>query len=66
MDPELVDRIYECSFVPENWPGVLDELAQVADAAGYLTSIHARTNIINGPRLPIYATRRKNSLPRDG
>jgi DNA-binding CsgD family transcriptional regulator len=25
MDPELVDRIYESSFVPELWPGVLDE-----------------------------------------
>jgi hypothetical protein len=34
MDPELVDRIYECSFVPELWPRVLDELAQIADAIG--------------------------------
>jgi hypothetical protein len=30
MDPELVDRIYESSFVPELWPGVLDELAKIA------------------------------------
>jgi DNA-binding CsgD family transcriptional regulator len=32
MDPELVDRIYECSFVPELWPGVLDEVAQMAES----------------------------------
>lgn len=34
MDPELVDRIYECSLVPERWPGVLGELAKLADARG--------------------------------
>ncbi len=34
MDPQLIDRIYECSFAPELWPGVLDELAQIADARG--------------------------------
>ena len=28
MDLELVDRIYESSFVPELWPGVLDELGR--------------------------------------
>ncbi|MGQ0443879.1 MAG: hypothetical protein ACT4O2_01815 [Beijerinckiaceae bacterium] len=32
MDPELVDRIYDSSFVPELWPGVLDELAEIAGA----------------------------------
>jgi DNA-binding CsgD family transcriptional regulator len=32
MDPELVDRIYESSFVPELWPGVLDEVAQMAES----------------------------------
>jgi DNA-binding CsgD family transcriptional regulator len=31
MDPELVDRIYESSFVPELWPGVLDDLAHIAE-----------------------------------
>jgi hypothetical protein len=31
MHAQLVDRIYECSFVPEFWPGVLD-LAKVATA----------------------------------
>jgi hypothetical protein len=34
MDPELVDRIYECSIVPELWPGVLDELSRIADTRG--------------------------------
>jgi DNA-binding CsgD family transcriptional regulator len=34
MDPQLVDRIYECAFVPELWPSVLDELAKIADARG--------------------------------
>jgi DNA-binding CsgD family transcriptional regulator len=34
MDPELVDRIYESSFVPELWPGVLDELGRIAEAPG--------------------------------
>jgi DNA-binding CsgD family transcriptional regulator len=30
----LIDRIYECAFAPEQWPGVLDELAEIADAQG--------------------------------
>jgi hypothetical protein len=34
MDPELVDRIYESSFVPELWPGVLDELGRISEATG--------------------------------
>jgi hypothetical protein len=34
MDSELVDRIYESSFVPELWPGVLDELGRIAEAPG--------------------------------
>lgn len=36
MDEELVDRIYESSFVPELWPAVLDELALIAEARGGL------------------------------
>ncbi|MGH8598603.1 MAG: helix-turn-helix transcriptional regulator, partial [Gammaproteobacteria bacterium] len=32
MDPELVDRIYESSFVPELWPGVLHEVGRIAEA----------------------------------
>jgi hypothetical protein len=34
MAPELVDRIYESSFVPELWPGVLDELGRISEATG--------------------------------
>jgi DNA-binding CsgD family transcriptional regulator len=34
MDQQLIDRIYECSFLPELWPDVLDQLAQIADARG--------------------------------
>ncbi|QBR71909.1 helix-turn-helix transcriptional regulator [Beijerinckiaceae bacterium] len=34
MDQQLIDRIYECSFAPELWPGVLDELAQIVDGWG--------------------------------
>ncbi|MGI8568350.1 MAG: helix-turn-helix transcriptional regulator [Methylocella sp.] len=36
MDPELVDRIYESSFVPELWPGVLDEVGRIAEAGASL------------------------------
>lgn len=36
MDPELVDRIYESSFVPELWPGVLHEVGRIAEAGASL------------------------------
>lgn len=36
MKPELIDRIYESSFVPELWPGVLDDLAKLTDSRGGL------------------------------
>ena len=36
MDPELVNRIYECSFVPELWPGVLREVGRIAEAGASL------------------------------
>jgi DNA-binding CsgD family transcriptional regulator len=31
---ELIDQIYECSFVGQNWPRLLDELANYAGAVG--------------------------------
>ena len=34
MKPELIDRIYECAVVPELWPEVLDELADMVGARG--------------------------------
>jgi DNA-binding CsgD family transcriptional regulator len=36
MDPELVDRIYESSFVPELWPGVLHQVGRIAEAGASL------------------------------
>lgn len=37
MDSDLIDRIYECAFVPESWPEILGELATIATArAGFL------------------------------
>jgi hypothetical protein len=34
LSETLTDRIYECAFAPEHWPGVFDELAKIADARG--------------------------------
>ncbi len=34
MHSELIDQIYECSFAPDLWPNVLDELSVLADAEG--------------------------------
>lgn len=34
MTPDLIDRIYECAFAPEQWPNVFDDLARLADARG--------------------------------
>jgi DNA-binding CsgD family transcriptional regulator len=36
MDPELVDRIYESSLVPELWPDVLHEVGRIAEAGASL------------------------------
>ncbi len=41
MDAELVDRIYECSFVPELWPEVLRDTSILSGSAGaslYITN----------------------------
>jgi DNA-binding CsgD family transcriptional regulator len=34
MDSELIDRIYECSFVPELWPQVLRDTSKISNSAG--------------------------------
>jgi DNA-binding CsgD family transcriptional regulator len=34
MDAELIDRIYECSFVPELWPQVLRDTSKISNSAG--------------------------------
>lgn len=36
MATDLIDRIYECAVVPELWPNVLDDLADLAEARGGL------------------------------
>lgn len=36
MDQDLVDRIYESSFVPELWPDVLHEVGRIAEAGASL------------------------------
>ncbi|MBA3941166.1 MAG: helix-turn-helix transcriptional regulator [Sphingopyxis sp.] len=36
MQDDLVDRIYECSVVPEAWPAVLDDVAGLAGSTGGL------------------------------
>ncbi len=46
MDQQLIDRIYECSFAPEFWPGVLDELAKIAGARGGAL-FAANTKVVN-------------------
>ncbi|HXY57704.1 MAG TPA: helix-turn-helix transcriptional regulator [Methylocystis sp.] len=34
MNDNLIDRIYECSFAPELWPGVLEDLTRLGGARG--------------------------------
>jgi hypothetical protein len=46
VNTDFIDRIYECSFVPELWPGVLDELAEITDARGGLL-FSARDKVLN-------------------
>ena len=36
MQDDLIDRIYECSVVPEAWPAVLDDVAALAGSTGGL------------------------------
>lgn len=46
MKPDLIDRIYECSALPDLWPAVLDELAELADSRGGLL-FSARDRVLN-------------------
>ena len=34
LESELIDRIYECGFVPENWPEVLRDTSKISQSAG--------------------------------
>jgi DNA-binding CsgD family transcriptional regulator len=43
MTDDLIDRIYESSFVPELWPGILDALSNIAGArGGVLFAAHSK------------------------
>jgi DNA-binding CsgD family transcriptional regulator len=48
---DLVDRIYECSFVPELWPDILDELAEMTGARGTLL-FAVRDKVLNWTASP--------------
>ncbi len=44
MKEDLIDRIYECSFAPELWAGVMDELGDLAGAlGGQLFTVRGKT-----------------------
>jgi DNA-binding CsgD family transcriptional regulator len=45
MDQKIVDDIYECSFAPERWPKVLDQLAQITDAVGGTFFVASSTRV---------------------
>lgn len=34
MEDSLIDRVYECSFIPELWPEVLRDTSKLSDSAG--------------------------------
>jgi DNA-binding CsgD family transcriptional regulator len=43
MTDDLIDRIYETSFAPELWPGILDALSNIAGArGGVLFAAHSK------------------------
>lgn len=46
MTAELIDQIYECAFRPELWPGMLDELALIADARGGVLLVERHGQIL--------------------
>ncbi|UVO54974.1 helix-turn-helix transcriptional regulator [Sphingomonas sp. SUN039] len=43
VDAALIDRVYECSVVPELWPDILDDVAGQVDARGGLLFSARRT-----------------------
>lgn len=36
MNSEFINRVYEASFMPENWPGILSDLAEMTESKGGL------------------------------
>ncbi len=51
MDDGLIDRIYEAAFVPTLWPGLLQDLASIADARGGVF-FAASTRVLNWTASP--------------
>jgi DNA-binding CsgD family transcriptional regulator len=51
MEPQLIDQIYESAFVPDLWPGVLDELGRIAGARGGVL-LAANAHILNWTASP--------------
>ena len=44
---QLIDMIYESSFIPERWPELLDRLAEVIEASfGWLTVFNAQSETL--------------------
>ena len=43
MDAQLIDRVYECSVVPQLWPDILDDVAGQVDGRGGLLFSARRT-----------------------
>jgi hypothetical protein len=41
MDTELIDRIYECGFVPKLWPQVLRDTSRISESAGAFAGVPA-------------------------
>jgi DNA-binding CsgD family transcriptional regulator len=68
MEQQLIERIYECAFEPECWPGVLDELSRIADArGGYLITVNGESQnwiASESMRVPIEQTIKGDWLRR--
>jgi DNA mismatch repair ATPase MutL len=70
MDSELIDRIYECSFVPELWPQVLREKpVEVINVVGYISP--PNLNRSNRKEITLFVNGRwvqdiRLAIPNDG
>jgi hypothetical protein len=66
VNPELIDRIYESSVVPELWPDVLEELGKIAEGTGARLSSSAKPIFSIGPLRLTTAKQPKHSSTADG
>src|SRR5579871_2629982 len=58
MDPELIDQIYESSFVAERWPNVLQKIGRIAEAGASLFITKADVTSWTASKLAHEATER--------